>query len=66
MLPFLTATLHAVTYRYIICAFCKQYVETVEILSSLFLISNLLPTTIAHLGPIASLQTKVLYLFAHL
>ena len=41
-------------------------VETVEIFSSSFLVSNLLPTIIAHLGPIALLQTKVLYLFTHL
>ena len=41
-------------------------VETVETFSSSFLVSNLLPTTIAHLGPIASLQTNALYLFAHL
>ena len=41
-------------------------VETVEIFSSSFLVSNLLPTTLAHLGPIASLQPKVLYLSTHL
>ena len=41
-------------------------VEAVKIFSASFLICNLLPTTIAHLGPIASLQPKVLYLFAHL
>ena len=41
-------------------------VETVETFSSSFLVSNLLPTTIAHLGPVTSLQANVLYLFAHL
>ena len=33
--------------------------ESVAILSSSFLLSKLLPTAIAHLGPIASLQPKV-------
>ena len=41
-------------------------IETVEIFSSSFLVSNLLLTTIAHLVSIASLQLKVMYLFAHL
>ena len=41
-------------------------IETVEIFSSSFLVSNLLLTTIAHLVSIASLQLKVLYLFPHL
>ena len=41
-------------------------IETVEIFSSSLLVSNLLSTTIVHLVSIASLQLKVLYLFAHL